>query len=118
MRPVGGAHRGLGIWLAQRAGAVVMAIYLPLFALYAWLAGGPGYEAWRGLFAPLPAKLATLLFFIALLSHAWIGMREIVIDYVHCPRCLGLRLALHFSFAVLYLGCLVWVADILWRVAS
>jgi succinate dehydrogenase / fumarate reductase membrane anchor subunit len=117
MRNVGGAHRGLTIWLVQRAGAVVMALYLPLFALYAWMAGGAGYDAWCGLFAPLPAKLATLLFWAALLSHAWIGMREIVIDYVHCPRCLGPRLVLHFLFAVLYLGCLVWVADILWTLA-
>lgn len=117
MRTVGGAHRGLTIWLVQRAGAVVMAAYLPLFGLYAWAAGGSGYEAWRALFAPLPAKVATLLFCAALLSHAWIGMREIVIDYVHCPRCLGPRLLLHFAFAVLYLGCLVWVADILWTLA-
>ncbi|MFA5083360.1 MAG: succinate dehydrogenase, hydrophobic membrane anchor protein [Hydrogenophilaceae bacterium] len=117
MRTVGGARRGLTIWLVQRAGAVVMAAYLPLFALYAWLAGSADYAGWRGLFEPLAAKVTTLLFFAALLSHAWIGMREIVIDYVHCPRCLGLRLALHFSFAVLYLACLVWTADILWTLA-
>lgn len=117
MRNVGGAHRGLTIWLVQRASALIMAFYLPLFGAYAWLAGGAGYEAWRGLFAPLPVRLATLLFWAALLGHAWIGMREIVIDYVHCPRCLGLRLALHFAFAVLYLACLVWAADILWTLA-
>ena len=111
MRTVGGAHRGLGIWLAQRASAVVMALYLPLFGLYAGIAGGPGYMAWRALFEPLPAKLATLLFWAALLGHAWIGLREIVIDYVHL---LGLRLALYFAFAVLYLGGLVWAADIVW----
>jgi succinate dehydrogenase / fumarate reductase, membrane anchor subunit len=117
VKAVGGARRGLTVWMLQRAGALVMALYLPLFALYAWLAGGVGYEAWRGLFVPLPAKLATLLFFAALLSHAWIGMREIVIDYVHCPRCLGWRLILHLGFAVLYLGGLFWVADILWVLA-
>lgn len=117
MRNVGGARRGLTIWLVQRASAVVMAVYLPLFALYAWMTREPGFYGWVDLFDPLPAKLATLLFFAALLSHAWIGMREIVIDYVHCPRCLGLRLLLHFGFAVLYLGCLIWAADILWTLA-
>lgn len=117
MRNVGGAHRGLTIWLVQRAGALVMALYLPLFGLYAWWCGDPGYQGWHGLFESLPAKVATLLFFAALLSHAWIGMREIVIDYVHCPRCLGPRLALHFAFGVLYLACLVWAADILWGLA-
>ena len=117
MRNVGGARRGLTIWLVQRASALVMALYLPLFGLYAWAQGSPGYVGWHGLFEPLAAKVTTLLLFAALLSHAWIGMREIVIDYVHCPRCLGLRLILHFGFAVLYLGCLVWAADILWTLA-
>lgn len=114
MKSVGGARRGLAPWLAQRASAVVMALYLPLFGLYAWHSGGTGYAAWRGLFAPLPAKAATLLFCAALLGHAWIGLREIAIDYLHG---LGLRLALYFAAGVLYLACLVWAADILWQVA-
>jgi succinate dehydrogenase / fumarate reductase membrane anchor subunit len=74
------------------------------------------YEAWRGLFAPLTAKLATWLFIAALLVHAWIGMREIIIDYVHCQRCLLPRLSLYFVFGLLYLACLVWATDILWSV--
>ena len=117
MRRVGGAHRGLDMWLLQRAGALVMAGYLPLFAVYAWVAGAADYAAWRALFSPLPAKVGTLLFIAALLGHAWIGMREIFIDYVHCARCLIVRLALLFGLAVGYLGCLVWAADILWSLA-
>lgn len=117
MKQVGGARRGLALWLAQRASAAVMALYLPLFALYAWRSGGTGHAAWRGLFEPLPARLATLLFCAALLVHAWIGLRDIAIDYLHCRRCLGLRVALYFAFGVLYLACLVWAADILWSMA-
>ncbi|NTV96331.1 MAG: succinate dehydrogenase, hydrophobic membrane anchor protein [Thiobacillus sp.] len=113
MRTVGGAHRGLGLWLAQRASAVVMALYLPGFLVYALLAGPLDFVAWQGLFAPLAAKVASLLFVAALLLHAWIGMREIFIDYVH-P--MVLRLPLLFLFAVLYLGCLAWAADIFWSV--
>ena len=51
----------------------------------------------------------------ALLAHAWLGLREVFIDYVHR---LGLRLALYFGFGVLYLACLIWAVDILWVVAS
>jgi succinate dehydrogenase / fumarate reductase membrane anchor subunit len=114
MRTVGGAHRGLGLWLAQRASAVVMVIYLPVFLAYALAAGPLDYLAWRGLFAPLAVKLASLLFAGALLLHAWIGLREVFIDYVH-P--LILRIPLLFLFGVLYLGCMAWTADILWSVA-
>lgn len=117
MRTVGGAHRGLDTWLVQRASALVMVLYLPLFLIYAIASGPLDFTAWQGLFAPLAAKLASLLFVASLLAHAWIGMREVFIDYVHCPRCLVPRLVLNFVFALLYLGCLVWAADILWRLA-
>lgn len=113
MRNVGGAHRGLGLWLMQRASAVVMAIYLPAFLVYALAAGPLDYAAWHGLFVPLVAKAASLLFAGALLLHAWIGLREVCLDYVH-P--MVIRLPLLFLFALLYLGCLVWTADILWGV--
>lgn len=113
MRTVGGAHRGLGMWLAQRASAVAMALYLPGFLAYAWLAGPLDYAAWRALFVPLAAKTASLVFVAALLVHAWIGVREICVDYVHA---MALRLPLLFLFAVAYLGCMVWATDILWSV--
>jgi len=113
VRNVGGAHRGLNLWLTQRAGALVMALYLIGFLVYAWIAGPLDYAAWHGLFVPLGAKAASLLFVAVLLVHSWIGLREIFIDYVH-P--IAMRLPLSFMFAVLYLGCLIWTADILWGV--
>jgi len=114
MRNVSGSHSGLNLWLVQRASALVMALYLPLFAIYALSAGALDYAAWHALFVPLAAKVATLLFVVALLFHAWIGLREIFIDYLH-P--MAIRLPVLFLFAVLYLGCLVWAADILWVLA-
>lgn len=91
-----------------------MALYLPLFLVYALCAGPLDFVTWHALFQPLTVKIASLLFVAALLFHAWIGLREIFIDYLH-P--MALRLPLLFLFAVLYLGCLVWAADILWVLA-
>lgn len=113
MRHVGGSHRGLDMWLLQRASAVYMAAFLVVF-LILFLASGPmDFTAWRGLFAPTAMKVGTLVFVAALLVHAWIGLREIFIDYVHF---LVLRLALYLALGTLYLGCLVWSVDILWSV--
>ncbi len=114
MRTVGGAHRGLNLWLLQRASAVVMALYLPFIVVCAWASGPLDFAAWRGVFAPLGVKVASLMFVASLLLHAWIGVREILIDYVHA---MALRLPLLFLFAVLYLGCLFWAVDILWMLA-
>lgn len=113
MRHVGGARRGLDMWLLQRASAIYMAVFLLVFLMLILTAGPVDFETWRGLFAPMAMKVGTLLFVAALLAHAWIGLREIFIDYVHF---LVPRLALYLAFAVLYLGCLVWAVDILWSV--
>lgn len=114
MRTAAGARGGTGIWLLQRASALLMAVLLPVILAYALLQGPNDYESWRALFAPLAAKVAALLFVAAMLVHAWIGLREILIDYVH-P--MSIRLPLYLVFAVLYLTCLIWAVDILWGMA-
>jgi succinate dehydrogenase / fumarate reductase membrane anchor subunit len=114
MRPAAGARRGTQLWLLQRTSALLMAVCLPLLLAYVLLQGPHDYGSWRALFAPTLAKVGVLLFVAAMLVHGWIGLREILIDYVH-P--MAVRLPLYLAFAVLYLGCLIWAADILWRVA-
>ncbi len=116
MRRVGGSHRGLDMWLLQRASAIYMALFLPVFLFCVLTAGPLDFTSWHALFEPLAAKVASLLFIAAMLTHAWIGLREIFIDYLHCASCTLLRLVLYFAFAVLYLACLVWAVDILWSV--
>ena len=74
---------GLRPWLIQR----VSAVYLALFTVYAGvtllMAGDFGYEQWLGwLFRPANT-IAAGLFVIALLMHAWVGIRDIILDYVH-----------------------------------
>ncbi|MGQ9685584.1 MAG: succinate dehydrogenase, hydrophobic membrane anchor protein [Thiobacillaceae bacterium] len=114
MRRAGSARRGTGMWLLQRASAVLMALWLPSLLVYILSQGPRDYASWRALYAPWMVKVAVLLFVAALLVHGWIGLREILIDYVH-P--LTLRLLLYLVIAVVYLGCLIWAADILWRLA-
>lgn len=115
-RWVGGARRGLDMWLVQRASAVALVLFLAYFLLCVLSAPTLDYAGWRGLFLPLSMKVGAFLFVASLLVHAWIGLREIFIDYLHCARCLLVRLGLYFAFAALYLGCLVWTVDILWSV--
>ena len=87
MRLAARARRGTEIWLLQRASALLMAVCLPLLLAYVLLQGPHDYWTWRALFAPLPAKLAVLLFVAALLVHGWIGLREILIDYLNPLPC-------------------------------
>jgi succinate dehydrogenase / fumarate reductase membrane anchor subunit len=111
-RVVVGARYGLRDWLAQRATAVVMAVYT-LILLGAFLLGDiTHYEGWAGLFAQTWFKLATSVTFLALFYHAWVGMRDIWMDYI---KPVGLRLTLQVATIVWLLACAVWIIQILWR---
>ena len=52
--------------------------------------GGIDYPLWTELFAHGGFKLASFLFMVALLYHAWIGVRDILMDYI---KPAGMRLA-------------------------
>jgi len=107
-----GAHYGLRDWLLQRLTAVVMALYtIGLLACIAWHAPS-SYADWKAIFSNLFVRATTLLFFLSLLYHAWIGMRDILMDYIH-PT--GLRLTLQSAVVVALLLYLIWIVSVLWR---
>jgi succinate dehydrogenase / fumarate reductase membrane anchor subunit len=106
-----GAHYGTGDWLLQRLTAVVMVIYTVGFiACLAWQ-GPASYADWKALFSGTVARLSTMFFFAALLYHAWVGMRDIVMDYV---KPTGIRLLLQTAIGGVLLVYLIWAASILW----
>jgi len=106
-----GAHYGLGDWLLQRLTAVVMAVYTVGFLACLATHAPSTYGDWKAIFSGTFARLATMLFFAALLYHAWIGMRDILMDYI---RATGLRLALQVAVGLALLFYLIWSASILW----
>ena len=111
-RIVVGAHYGLKDWIIQRATAVIMAVYSVIIAAVLLIARPSTFEAWQGIFANGVIKFLTFLFFVSLFYHAWIGIRDIWMDYVN-PT--GLRLSLHVLTAAALVGYTAWAAAILWR---
>jgi succinate dehydrogenase membrane anchor subunit len=112
-RIIVGAHYGLKDWLAQRITAVVMALYTLLVALALALGPGAGIDGWRGLMGNGLVRFATVLFIVSLCYHAWVGIRDIWMDYV---KPTGIRLALHAVTLLALVGYAVWAVQILWRV--
>lgn len=116
-RLVVGAHYGLREWFAQRITAVILGAYTVLLLLLAVVTAarspGFGYVEWAGLFAPEGMKVATLIAIFALLYHAWIGVRDIWMDYV---KPTGVRIGLQVLTILWLAACAVWSVQILWRV--
>jgi len=108
-----GAHYGLRDWLAQRLTALVMAAYTLLLLGVALWNGGIDHSLWTALFGNGAFRLASFVFMVALAWHAWVGMRNIFMDYVK-PVAVRLTLqALTIGVLVAYLG---WTIQILWGV--
>jgi succinate dehydrogenase / fumarate reductase membrane anchor subunit len=100
---------GLRAWILQRITAVYLALFLILVAVR-WLPGPPGsYEEWRGWVADPAISVALLLFFASLLVHAWIGVRDVLIDYV---RSFGPRLVLLTLTGVGLVSCGLWALQV------
>jgi succinate dehydrogenase / fumarate reductase membrane anchor subunit len=112
-RLVVGAHYGLKDWLAQRVTAVVMALYT-IILLVTFLTGDNfSYAGWAGLFAQQWFKIISFVAFLFLFYHAWVGMRDIWMDYI---KPVGIRLTLQVLTVAWLVGCAGWTVQILWRV--
>ena len=111
-RIVTGAHYGLRDWLAQRITAVIMAVY-SIIAMGLFLFNrNITYPVWRDLFSQGWMRVATLLFAASLAWHAWVGMRNILMDYIKPD---GLRLGLQVCILLMIASYLGWSIQILWR---
>lgn len=112
-RIVVGAHYGLRDWLLQRISAIVMALYSVAFLL-CFLPRLPlNFEEWHAWFAHPVGKIATLLFMLSLLLHAWVGVRDIFMDYI---KPFGLRFSLQVLVILLLLVYALWAVALLWSV--
>ena len=110
-RVVTGAHYGLKDWLAQRVTALVMAVYVIVFVGILLACPPQHYEQWRALFSNRIMRIATFVFFISLFWHAWIGVRDVLMDYV---KPTGVRLGLEIAVVLVLVGYAVWAVQILW----
>lgn len=111
-RVVAGAHYGLRDWLAQRITAVLMALFTIVLVVQVLFGGPLGYDSWSGIFSAQWMKFLTFVVILAMLYHAWVGMRDLFMDYI---KPVGIRLALHVFAIVWLVGCAGWAIQVLWR---
>lgn len=93
---------GLRTWLLQRVSAVYLAVFLVYVLVHFWRNPQPDYAAWHGWMTSPAVSVAAAGFVLALLVHGWVGLRDVVLDYIH-P--LGLRLLVLTLIALLLIGC-------------
>jgi succinate dehydrogenase / fumarate reductase membrane anchor subunit len=112
-RLVVGAHYGLKEWIIQRVTAIVMVIFTVVLLVDYCITGSATYEGWAGLFANQFMKLLTLLALFSLFYHAWIGVRDIWMDYI---KPVSIRLTLQVLTVLYLVACAAYAVQILWKV--
>ncbi|HED17015.1 MAG TPA: succinate dehydrogenase, hydrophobic membrane anchor protein [Gammaproteobacteria bacterium] len=104
---------GLQAWALQRFSAV----FLIGFSLYVLLdlSINPvsGYSQWRSWLGQPLNSVLIMLASAMLLIHAWVGIRDVIMDYIH-P--LALRVLVLSLFALGLLASAAWLATILIKV--
>ena len=109
------ASSGLRAWLMQRVSAVYMLLFTA-YCILSWvMAADVSYAAWRAWVAQPVVNTGCALFAGALLAHAWVGVRDVIMDYIH-P--LWLRTIALSVLAVALSGLGIWILRILFKVAS
>ncbi len=108
---IGVNHQGLSDWLIQRISALVMAVYTLGLLAYFFMHPDLDYASWHMLFSQAWVKVATILFILSLLFHAWVGIWTIFTDYI---KFAWLRLILHVLVFFALLTCFFAGLMILW----
>jgi succinate dehydrogenase / fumarate reductase membrane anchor subunit len=105
---------GLTAWLVQRLSAVFMLLYL--LAMGVSLSCGPAmdYEAWVAFINQPLVTIPSAMFLLAFLLHAWVGIRDVILDYAGQLPMLRLLLLSLLGGWLIALG--LWAAFITIRV--
>jgi len=108
--PMSGVLTGLRAWLLQRVSAVYLLLFVVLMPVTIACQNIDNFDAWQAfIYSPVIAVL-WVLFFASLFLHAWVGMRDVIIDYVHSFKLRALLLSL---LAIYLVALMFWVLRIL-----
>ena len=105
------AVTGLRAWLVQRVTAIYMLFFILFLLAHFFLNPPKSYLAWHAWMRSPAVSIAAFVFFTALLMHTWVGIRDVILDYVQPMAIRVLVLAL-LGLGLIGLGA--WFIRVLW----
>jgi len=110
-RTVVGAHYGLRDWMLQRVTGAIIGVYAVFLLVVLLLQPALDFITWRSLFVHTWIRVPTFVCLLAVYFHAWVGVRDVLMDYVKPTT---LRLCLMVTVVVALVAYTVWTVQILW----
>ena len=102
-------YPGFRAWLLQRFTGLVIAIYSIAILLSVLVIQPNSYETWQSIFQPCWVRILSILFWLSLTIHAWLGVRDVLKDYVPNPAILSIAIKLVITLLWMYLVWAVWL---------
>ena len=106
------AATGLRGWLVQRLSAVYMLFFIVFFLVHFIVDPPHFFPAWRDWLMSFGVSIAVAMFFVSLIAHMWVGVQDVLMDYVH-PSALRVCLLVLLVLSLAAMGG--WVMRTLWR---
>lgn len=106
-------RNGIHDFLSVRATAIVLTLYIIYMIVFFAVTGELTWEIWHSFFAHTFTKVFTLLALFSILIHAWVGLWQVLTDYV---KPLGVRLPLQLLFVVVLLAYVLYGFVVVWGV--
>jgi succinate dehydrogenase / fumarate reductase membrane anchor subunit len=100
---------GLAAWWVQRLSAAYMLAFLIFLLATFALHPVHGYAQWHGWVGRISTEVALATFFAALLSHMWVGLRDVLLDYAKPPALQRLLLVTVGCGLVAIAASVVWI---------
>ena len=97
--------------MVQRVSAVYMLSFIVFLLIHFAVDPPHSYPVWHRWMMSSSVSISIAVFFAALLAHAWVGVRDVIMDYVH-PVAFRFCLLALLGFGLTATG--IWVLRILW----
>ncbi|MGP1930606.1 MAG: succinate dehydrogenase, hydrophobic membrane anchor protein [Arsenophonus sp. ET-YP4-MAG3] len=97
-------------WLLLRASAIVIIFYI-FYIISFIVTTDLNYTIWSTFFSFKITKIFTILALISILIHTWIGLWQVLTDYI---KFIALRLLLQLFFIVILMFYLIYGTIVMW----
>ncbi|MBW8190344.1 succinate dehydrogenase, hydrophobic membrane anchor protein [Neiella marina] len=106
-------RNGVQDFILLRCSAIILALYAIFIVGFLALTPELTYQSWAGFFGHIGTKVFSFVALIAFLAHAWIGLWQVLTDYV---KPAGMRGMLQFLLNVVILAYVGFGIFALWGV--
>lgn len=102
---------GLRAWQLQRVTAVYLLFFIVFLLTHFFHDPPKSYLVWHAWMLSPAVSIAAIVFCVALLAHVWVGVRDVILDYL---QPIALRVLVLALLGIGLIGLGAWAIRILW----